>query len=187
MAEVKVLVEGHTTADFPDSEKESTTATITLVRDKDIVMIVDPGSLKDKNVLIEALKKEGLVPNDVNIVCLTHSHIDHFINLGMFPNAKVLECYGIWYEDTVEDWEENFTDDIKIIKTPGHSCTGITLLVKTEKGTIGIIGDVFWKENSPENDAYADDPEKLKESRKKVVELSDYIIPGHAGMFRVEK
>lgn len=187
MAEVKVLIEGHTTADFPDAEKESTTATVTLVRDKNIIMVVDPGSMKDKNLLINALKKEGLIPNDVNFVCLTHSHIDHFINIGLFPNAKVLECYGIWYKDTVEDWPEQLTQDIKIIKTPGHSCTGISLLVKTKKGIIGIVGDVFWKENYPEKDAYADNPKKLIETRKNVLKRADYIIPGHAGMFKVNK
>jgi glyoxylase-like metal-dependent hydrolase (beta-lactamase superfamily II) len=87
----------------------------------------------------------------------------------------------------VEDWKEQFTEDIKIIKTPGHDYSCITLLVKTDKGTIAICGDVFWKENFPETDPYASDKEKLKESRKKVLKIADYIVPGHADMYKVKK
>jgi glyoxylase-like metal-dependent hydrolase (beta-lactamase superfamily II) len=185
MAEVKILVEGHTTADSGGAE--STEPTITLVRDKNVIMVVDPGCLSNKNKLIQSLKNEGLTADDVNFVCLTHSHIDHYMNIGLFPNAKVLEYYGIWHRDTVEDWKEHFTDDIKIIKTPGHRSTGISLLVKTKDGIIGIIGDIFWKENSPEADPYADDNKKLIESRKMVLKLADWIIPGHGKMFKVKK
>lgn len=184
MAEVKILIEGYTSS---DSGGEKTCATITLVKDKDIVMVVDPGVLENQDLLTDALKNEGLAIEDVNIVCLTHSHIDHYRNVGMFPEAKTLEFYGLWDKNTVEDWEEQFSDDIKIIKTPGHDSTNITLLVNTEKGKIAICGDVFWKENYPEEDPYADDLEKLKESRKEILEKADWIIPGHSGMYKVKK
>ena len=185
MAEVKILIEGYTTADTAESGEEKTCSTITLVRDKDIIMVVDPGVLEDQQMLIDKLKEEGLTIDDVNVVCITHSHIDHYRNIGMFPKAKTLEYYGLWDKNTVEDWKEQFTDDIGIIKTPGHDSSSITLLVKTEKGTIAICGDVFWKENFPEDDAYASDKEKLKESRKKVLETADWVIPGHGGMYKV--
>ena len=172
MAEVKVLIEGYTTADTEEDGDEKTCPTITLVKDKDIVMVVDPGVLETQQMLVDALKKEELTVDDVNIVCLTHSHIDHYRNIGMFPNAKTLEFYGLWDKNTVDDWDEQFTDDIKIIKTPGHDSTGITLLVKTTNGTVAICGDVFWKKDYPENDAYADEPEKLKESSLSGVSLS---------------
>jgi glyoxylase-like metal-dependent hydrolase (beta-lactamase superfamily II) len=190
MAKVKVLIEGYTNEDGKgetDGEVEKTRATVTLVKDKDIVMVTDPGVLESQQVLIDALKKENLEIDDVNYVCLTHSHIDHYRNVGMFPKAKVLEFYGIWDKNTSEEWEEQFTEDIKIIKTPGHNKTSITLLVKTKKGTIAIVGDVFWKEGFPEKDVYADEHEKLIESREKVLELADYIIPGHADMYEVKK
>jgi len=186
MATVKILVEGYTSAAKP-GEEERTCPTVTLVRDKDVVMVVDPGVLEDQSILINALKNEGLKLSDVNTVFLTHSHLDHYRNAGMFPDAKVIEFYGIWYKDTVEDRKENITKDIKIIETPGHSYTSLTLLVKTDKGTIAICGDVFWKKDFPKEDAYADDLKKLEKSRKKVLELADYIVPGHAGMFKVKK
>ncbi len=185
MAEVKILIEGFTSAD--SGEEEKTSPTITLVKDKDIVMVVDPGCLESQELLIEKLKQEGLTIDDVNIVCITHSHIDHYRNIGMFPKAKTLEYYGLWEANIVDEWKEQFTDDIKIIKTPGHNYDAITLLVKTDKGIVAICGDVFWRENQPKDDPYASDKEKLQESRKKVLELADWVIPGHGPMFKVEK
>jgi len=188
MAKVKILIEGYTTADSVASDSEEKTCpTITLVRDGDIIMVVDPGVLEDQKILVDKLNEERLSINDVNVVCITHSHIDHYRNIGMFPEAKSLEYFGFWDRNTVEDWEEQFTENIRIIKTPGHNYDSITLLVKTNNGIVAICGDVFWKEDFPKDDPYASDKEKLRESRKKVLEVADYIIPGHGKMFKVEK
>ncbi|MBU2539867.1 MBL fold metallo-hydrolase [Patescibacteria group bacterium] len=188
MAEVKILAEGYTTADsINNNGEEKTCATISLVRDKDIVMVVDPGILEDQKILIKELKKEGLTVNDVNFVFITHSHLDHYRNIGMFPKAKTLEYFGIWDKNTIEDREEQFTENIRIIETPGHDKTSLSLLVKTNKGLVAICGDVFWKENLPEKDSYADDPQRLEESRKKILEIADWIIPGHGPMFKNNK
>lgn len=184
MAEVKILIEGYTTADTQKDGEERTCPTMTLVRDKNIVMVVDPGVIRNQKLIIDRLEEEGLSINDVNFVCLTHSHPDHYRNVGMFPKAKMLEYWGIWEDDKCEDWQSQFTDDIKIIKTPGHSYDSITLLVKAEKGIVAICGDVFWKENLPKDDPYASDKIKLEESRKEVLQVSDWIIPGHGKMFK---
>lgn len=188
MAEVKVLIKGYTNADAEaENGEEKSCPTITLVKDKDIVIIVDPGILEDQKILIDQLNEEGLAIDDVNIVCITHSHIDHYRNIGMFSRAKTLEYWGLWDKNTVENWKEQFTDDIRILKTPGHNYDSITLLVKTKEGDIAICGDVFWKENLPEDDPYASDKEKLNESRREILEIADYIIPGHGKMFKVVK
>lgn len=190
-AKVKILVEGFTNADsVAETGEEKTGPTITLVQDEGLVMVVDPGVLESQQVLVGALKKEGLDVKDVNMVCITHSHIDHYRNIGMFEKAKTLEFFGLWDKNTVNDWQEKFTSNIQILRTPGHDYTGITLLVTTKDGAIAICGDVFWKENYPENpkdDAYALDPEKLKESRQMILKMADWIIPGHAGIYKVKK
>jgi len=188
MAEVKILIEGYTTADSVVlGGEEKSCSTITLVRDRDIIMVVDEGVLENQKMLVDKLREEGLSIDDVNVVCITHSHIDHYRNIGMFPEAKSLEYWGFWDRNTVEDWKEQFTENIRIIKTPGHSYDSITLLVKTNNGIVAICGDVFWKEDFPKDDPYASDKEKLEESRKKILEVADWIIPGHGKMFKVEK
>ena len=184
MAEVKILVEGYTSA---ESSEERTCCTITLVKDKGIIMVVDPGTLRDQKILVGALRKESLSINDVNVVCITHSHMDHYRNIGMFPKARAIDYWGIWEGDYVEDVKPQLSKDIQIIKTPGHNYDGIALLVKTDKGIVAVCGDVFWKENYPKDDPYASDKKKLEESRKKLLGMADWIIPGHGKMFRVKK
>ena len=73
MVEVKILIEGYTSADSKEAGDEKTSPTITLVKDKGIVMIVDPGVLESQEMLVDKLK-EGLEIDDVNIVFITHSH-----------------------------------------------------------------------------------------------------------------
>lgn len=177
MAEVKVLIEGDTKTD---------TATITLIKDGKNNIIVDPGILASQKILVDRLRKEGLSVDDINIVFITHSHIDHYRNIGMFPGAKTLEHFGLWDKNIVKDWPEQFSDDIRVIRTPGHNYDALTFLVKTSEGIIAICGDVFWKKDFPEveDDVYASNKEELKKSRKTVLALADWIIPGHAGMFK---
>lgn len=186
IAEVKVLVQGYTSAD-KHGKKERTCSTITLVKDGRMTIVVDPGVLANRKTLIEALKKEDLLLDKINTVFLTHSHIDHFANVGMFSKATTVEYFGSWKNDSVVARPKFLTKNIEILETPGHSFTGLTLLIKTSLGLVAICGDVFWKENFPLVDQYADSPKKLKESRKKLLKIADYIIPGHAGMFKVKK
>ncbi len=183
MAEVKILIQGYTSTDHP-GEAEKTCPTITLVKDDELIMIVDPGVLADQQILIDCLQQEGLSIDDIKIVALTHSHLDHYRNIGLFPRAKTLEYYGLWDGERVEDWSTQFTANIRIIKTPGHSSDSLTFLVKTEQGIIAICGDVFWKQAYPQQDPYANDSEKLQISRQQVLELADWVIPGHGGMFK---
>jgi glyoxylase-like metal-dependent hydrolase (beta-lactamase superfamily II) len=199
MTKVKILVQGY----ISEESGGGSCSTITLIQDNDINMVVDPGTLKDRQILIDALKKENLSIEDINFVCITHSHMDHYRNIGMFPDAKALDYWGVWEKDAVHDWNQKFSENIEIIKTPGHSYDCITLLVKTEKGIIAVVGDVFWKENFPEHDKYASDTETrenqgfsasrkssisdtLKKSRALVLKKADFIIPGHGDMYKIK-
>ncbi len=190
-AKVKILIEGYTNAgEVKDISKEKTQPTITLVRDGDLVIVVDPGILESQQMMVEALEKENLTVEDVNVVCITHSHLDHYRNIGMFPDAKTLEYFGLWEGILVQNWEEQFSKNIKVLHTPGHDYTGITLFVTTEKGVVAICGDVFWRDNYPESahdDAYASNSEKLEESREMVLKIADWIVPGHGPMYKNEK
>ena len=63
MATVDVLVTGH--VEHTDAG-ESVHPTISLVRDGDLVIVVDPGILSDPSLLTDALRTHGLTPADVN-------------------------------------------------------------------------------------------------------------------------
>jgi len=63
---------------------------------------------------------------------------------------------------------------------------------------VAIVSDVFWWSDEEEQktdkeslmnheDPYVKNKEELMKSRKKVLEIADYIIPGHGKMFKVKK
>lgn len=200
MAEVKVLIEG----EHRGSSKEGglyVSSTVTLIKsDKNI--IVDAGSFIDKNKIIEALKKEGLTTEDINIIVLTHTHLDHTANTQLFKNAEAYLRHSGGNPGTA--WEINshkirslsldnleIAKDVKIIFTPGHTPDVISVVVKTDKGTIVVAGDAVMAHEGklvePTDKVFCWNLEKLRESRKKIIDMADYVIPGHCGLIEVEK
>lgn len=183
VAEVKVLIKG-----FIDLKKDTGWSTISLIIDKDIIMVVDPGTVRSQKDIADALKKEGLNINDVNYVGISHSHLDHYRNIGMFPKAKSIDYWGIWDKDKLisKNWDCDLSKNIHIMKTPGHSSDGITFFVKSNEGIIAICGDIFWKKNFPKDgeDPFVNDQNLLIGSRKKILERADWIIPGHENIFK---
>jgi len=195
MAEVKILIEGYAKSTGEVSYKASSTTS--LIKDSGKIILVDPGA--NKQVLVNALKKEGLKLEDINIVFLTHYHIDHILNIRLFTNHDIYDGDTIYKDDEEIEFSGKIPGtNIKIIPTPGHAHEHVSLLVETDKGKICIAGDLWWWENSQEQktdkeslleheDPYVKNKEKLKESRKKILKMADWIIPGHGKMFKVEK
>lgn len=196
MTELKILIQGY--AREEDGIEKASSATV-LIRDSGKNIVVDPGM--NKPMLLEALKKEGLTLKDIDYVILTHTHTDHMLLTALFENAKVVDPFSIHtFDGTTVDHEGIVPDtNIKLLNTPGHDFAHMCVVVETEdKGKVVIAGDVFWWEDTEEQktdkeslmnkkDPYVRDEAKLKESRKKVLEIADYVIPGHGKMFKVEK
>ena len=106
----------------------------------------------------------------------------------MFPNAKSVDVWGSWDGDKeLKPLKKDFSKNIKIIKTPGHSEDSISFIVKTSEGIVSICGDVFWKKDYPKKDPYVVNSKLLEQSRKKILKISDYIVPGHADMYKIKK
>lgn len=194
MAEVKVLIKGY--LKFRKTGK--CRATISLIRDNKRIIICDPGCVNNPKVIINALKKEKIELKDVDYVFITHSHLDHYRNIGLFPKAKSIDYWGIWNLDGGISPIENFSRDIEVIKTPGHSYDGMTMLVRTKRGIFAVCGDLFWWTDKEEQrnefnnlikkeDVYSTDKKTLEKSRKLILQKADYIIPGHGEMFKVKK
>ncbi|MBD3304253.1 MBL fold metallo-hydrolase [Candidatus Woesearchaeota archaeon] len=196
MTELKILIQGYAREE-DDVEKAS--ASTVLIKDSGKNVIVDPGM--NKPLLLETLKKEGLTPVDIDYVILTHTHTDHMLLTALFENAKVVDPFSIHtFDGTTVDHEGVVPGtNIKLLNTPGHDFAHTCVVVKTgDKGRVVIAGDVFWWADDEEQktdkeslmnkeDPYLRDEAKLIESRKKVLEIADYIIPGHGKMFKVEK
>lgn len=193
MTEVKILIEGY--AKKIDSGWLASSTT-TLVKCNNKKLIIDPGCNRRK--LIEELSKNNLKPTDIDFVLLTHSHSDHSLLAGIFEKAKVLTSEEIYDNDKQTEHGNKIPElDLEIIQTPGHCPEHCSLIVPTENGNYVVAGDVFWWVDNErqkinvekEDQAHPDeaDMKRLQESRKKILEMADWIIPGHGKMFKVEK
>jgi len=194
MAEIKVLVEG-----YASKKKKGcpVSPSAVLIFDGDIKVLVDPGS--NAKSLLEALRKEKIKPADIDIVFLTHYHLDHLLNIRLFPINDIYDGDTISRGDKIINYSGGKLPktNIRIIKTPGHAYEHCSLLVQTAKGKIAVAGDVFWWWNEQkqktdrksllkQKDPFVKNKLALSQSRKKLLALADYIIPGHGKMFKVE-
>lgn len=187
MADVKILIEGY---NKELKNRDEYTCTTTLVQDGGLNIIVDPGCPKSNELLRRALAKHSLIFEDIGIVFITHWHLDHSKSVGIFPRAKIIDFWEINKGDKhyFHGGKYKITKNIRVIPTPGHTRGHASLEVKTNKGSVVVAGDVFWYSDfTPKKDPFASDHKKLNESRRKVLKIADYVVPGHGKMVKVKK
>ena len=195
MATIKVLIEGYAKKIENGWMASSTTC---LVTTDDKKIITDPGCNRQK--LLKVLQEENLTTDDIDYVFLSHCHPDHVLLAGIFEKAKYVtfDSNLIYDKDLLTKFDKHVLGkDIEIIETSGHALEHLSLLVNTPQGKIAIAGDVFWWIDGDNQvvDVNQKDHSKAKgmnmksliESRKKLLIISDYIIPGHGKMFKVNK
>lgn len=192
MTIVKVLIKGYAKEIKKGWVASSTTCLIT-TEDKKI--ITDPGCNQEK--LLKALSQENLTTDDIDYVFLSHCHPDHILLAGIFEKAKFItfDTNLMYDKDLILEFDKHVLGkDIEIIETPGHVLEHLSLLVNTSIGKVAIVGDVIWwtegekqifdVNQKDRSQAKGMNMEKLIESRKKILKVADWIIPGHGSMFK---
>ena len=197
MTKVKILIEGYVKK---VTDGWLATPSTVLVRDRGKIVLADPGS--DKELLLKKLRDENLHPEDIDMVFLTHHHLDHILNLRAFPGSVVLLAGDMMIMDgtnkLVLHGDVIPGTGIDVVKTPGHAMEHQSLLVKTPEGVICVAGDLFWwfdgeaqktdqKSLLDRKDPFVKDRIALQTSREKILKMADWIIPGHGVMFKVGK
>jgi len=195
MSEIKILVEGYAKPTGGDSYKASPTSI--LIKDSGKIILVDPGASRQK--LLNALKKEGLETEDIDIIFLTHYHPDHLLNIKLFDNVDIYDGSTVYRDDEEFEYSGNIPGtNIQVVSTPGHAYEHVSLLVNTKEGKMCVAGDLWWWMDGAKQkidtesllslkDPFAKDKKALLKSRKKILSMADIIIPGHGKMFRVGK
>jgi len=177
-------------------------STVTLIRGEKNI-IVDTGWFYTDKKIIDSLKELNLTPDDIDIVVLTHTHIDHTLNTYLFDKALIYAKFAPKYFGQYHDPQNNILcradveDGTKLMKgveillTPGHTGDSISVVVDTEQGKIVIAGDAIAEKSLVDLDKKPVEMlvysvEEYEKSRKKILEIADYIVPGHGDIFKNE-
>lgn len=185
MAEVDVLVSGYARAE--SDEVSRVAGTVSLVRAPGLTAVVDPGMVADREQILGPLRELGISPGTVTDVILSHHHPDHTVNVALFPEARVHDCWAIydgdaWHDRAAEGAEP--APGVRLWETPGHTPQDITTLVETDAGTVALTH--LWWHSRMESDPRATDIDALHTHRARVIEVADLIVPGHGEAFEVD-
>jgi glyoxylase-like metal-dependent hydrolase (beta-lactamase superfamily II) len=185
MVSIEVLVTGYSRERQDGWEANATT---TLITTENRCIVVDPGM--DRSALCSGLERKALEPADITDVFVTHFHIDHTLNISVFPQARLVDgaCF-IFNNGGIFHSGQPFGEGIFTVPTPGHDPGHTSLSVFTQEKWYYIAGDVIWypaqtlEEVLDLPDPYAYNNELLLRSRQQVWQAADVIIPGHGPLF----
>jgi len=161
-------------------------STCSLIRDEDHAIVVDPGMVDGSEMILKPLAALGLKPEDVTDVVLSHHHPDHSMRAGLFPNASVHDHWAIYRGSAWEDAEaegRHISKSISLIRTPGPTAHDIATVVATPEELI-VLTHLWLDSQGPAEDPYAEDPNALHASRRRVLGFAELIVPGHGAPFR---
>ncbi|MBN1539113.1 MAG: MBL fold metallo-hydrolase [Candidatus Thermoplasmatota archaeon] len=159
-------------------------------------IIVDPGSHPR---LQEVLEMNSIWTEEIEYVFMTHTHLDHIMNIGLFPDAELIDGSYIYSGSRISKHDGRIPGTgIEILSTPGHTADHSSLLLKMGNMKIAVCGDLFWWEEGIGRhfdyssllfleDPFCIDRDQLISSRRMVLRAADEYIPGHGEVFRLEK
>jgi hydroxyacylglutathione hydrolase len=176
-----------------------------LIKDEKTI-IIDAGSEQAINTKIAAMAKDGIKPEDIDIITITHLHPDHFWANSTLQQASGAEIiihplHRQYYDYLVHDvgsmfgmpdldfkTDRYFENDeldtgsrtLKLIHAPGHSPESICFY-DSVSGLLAV-GDVIFDHNVGRSDLPAGNSSQLKESINKLSDLNaELLLPGHMG------
>ena len=180
MTSVHLLHAGYTTGGVGSS--------IALVRDGDALIVVDPGMVKSRNLILNPLAALGVAPEAVTHVFLSHHHPDHTINIALFPNAEVVDFWARYIGD---QWLDHDGDGYRLAPhaqlwvTPGHTGEDASLIVEADDAVYAMTHAWWHQDMTPAIDPLGDDQAAIEVSRARILAAADIVSPGHGGPFRV--
>ena len=178
-ARLDVLVEGY--ARLPN-----VAGTVSLLRDAGRIVVVDPGMVADRDLILRPMRELGVEPEDVTDVVLSHHHLDHNVNIALFPVVPVHDFQSVIEGDVFTQRAADgvqITPGIRLLATPGHTPQDITTLVGTADD-VAALTHLWWTADGPADDPYSPDRELLRRQRERVLDLATLVVPGHGAPFR---
>ena len=163
-------------------------SSVVLVRDGDALIVVDPGMVARRGLILEPLAGLGVTPDAITHVFLSHHHPDHTINIALFPNAEVVDFWARYRDDLWLDHEGDgyhLSPNTELWLTPGHTEEDATLIVRADDATYALTHLWWYADRTPEIDPVGSDQASVESGRVRVLAAADIVIPGHGEPFRV--
>jgi len=161
---------------------------VVLVRDGEALIVVDPGMVADRALILGPLAELGVRPEDVTHVFLSHHHPDHTVNIALFPNAEVVD---FWARYRGDEWLDHDGDGYRpspqtqLWLTPGHTEEDATFVVEADDATYAMTHLWWHGDRTPAVDPLAWDQAAIERGRDRVLGGVDVVIPGHGEPFRI--
>uniref|UniRef100_A0A914WN34 Metallo-beta-lactamase domain-containing protein n=1 Tax=Plectus sambesii TaxID=2011161 RepID=A0A914WN34_9BILA len=184
-----------------ESIDSSYVASVTLILDDTISIVVDTPSgtnaVGREGMLTTLINDGQLLPDQVNILVITHGHPDHFGHDMLFTNARHI-FFAFEQTDTAfkplnyQNGVAVLSRNVELWQTPGHTQQDTTVIVKNvpNQGTVAITGDLIFDADDASNPSstqtdIAWNVESLLLNRNRVLCVADFVVPGHGAMFQV--
>jgi glyoxylase-like metal-dependent hydrolase (beta-lactamase superfamily II) len=177
------------------------------------VIIVDPGVHQTREVVLANLENEGLTPDDVDTLVLSHLHFDHVENAPLFPQAQLVvhaqeiqearehpdrDRYVSDYVEALlvpdrthvmETSEYSLAAGVTALHLPGHRHGMLVVVVETDRGTVVCSSDAARNARELlEGQSVLSDPDMAMASQqavKRILSLADVVVPGHDRLMRI--
>ncbi len=175
----------------------------TYVIQRDLTVLIDPGHSRHLGTVFSQMEGDGISPEEINLLIITHSHPDHLEGAEYFLDkpvriamAKDEERYlmgsGKLLFEGMSQGLSNFRIDFylkegslqlgketfEIYETPGHSPGSLCLYWPKQK--VLFTGDVIFQGGIGRTDFPEGDPESLKRSIERMSRLeTETLLPGH--------
>jgi glyoxylase-like metal-dependent hydrolase (beta-lactamase superfamily II) len=165
-------------------------SSVALVRDGDALIVVDPGMVARRGLILDPLASLGVAPEAVTHVFLSHHHPDHTMNIALFPNAEVVDFWARYRDDLWLDHDgdgHRLAPNSELWLTPGHTEEDATLVVRADDGVYAMTHLWWHADRTPAIDPLGWDQAAIDGGRARVLAAADVIIPGHGPAFPVRR
>ena len=117
---------------------------------------------------------------------LSHHHLDHNLNVALFPVVPVHDFQSVLEGDVFTRRDADgvhLTPSIRLLATPGHTPQDMTTLVGTADD-VAALTHLWWTADGPADDPYSQDRELPAPPARAGPRLATLVVPGHGAPFR---